>query len=171
MSKNHLHIFGLGYTATRLATRLQNEGWTITATSQSGRAGTRKWGDSKIIDDLHAATHVLSSIPPEGSGPLYDPVLRVYWDQLRALPCRWIGYFSTTGVYGDTGGEWVDETTSTLPTKKNWRQTNRTISDRNWLELGGISESPVHVLRLPGIYGPGGRSGLDRGTRGPGEPD
>jgi nucleoside-diphosphate-sugar epimerase len=158
----HLLIFGLGYTASRLATRLRADGWQVTGTSREGRHGTIKWGSADIPARITDATHILSSVPPEGMGPLFDPVLRQYHDQLRDWEGRWLGYLSTTGVYGDSGGAWVDETTSTLPTKKNWRQTNRTLSDRHWLELGGIARVPVHVFRLPGIYGPGGRSTLDR---------
>jgi nucleoside-diphosphate-sugar epimerase len=158
----HLLIFGMGYTATRLGQRLAADGWRVTGTSRSGRDGTFGWGDPGIAAGLAEATHILSSVPPDGHGPLFDPVLQTYFDRLRDWPGRWLGYLSTTGVYGDTGGGWVDETSSTLPTKSNWRQTNRTFADRHWLELGGIARAPVHVFRLPGIYGPGGRSALDR---------
>jgi nucleoside-diphosphate-sugar epimerase len=159
MSNKHILIFGLGYTASRLAARLQAEGWSVSATTRDGRDGTLKWGDPQIVDAIANASHILSSVPPDGSGPLFDPVLRAYYTILRDWPGRWLGYLSTTGVYGDTGGAWVDETS---PARTKSRQTNRTEADLRWRELGGFSAAPVHVFRLPGIYGPGGRSALDR---------
>jgi nucleoside-diphosphate-sugar epimerase len=157
-----LLIFGMGYTATRLATQLRADGWQVTGTSREGRAGTVSWGSPEIPVLMTKATHILSSVPPDGGGPLHDPVLRLYHDRLCDWQGRWLGYLSTTGVYGDTGGAWVDETASTLPAKKNGRQTNRTLSDRHWLDLSSRARAPVRVFRLPGIYGPGGRSALDR---------
>jgi nucleoside-diphosphate-sugar epimerase len=96
------------------------------------------------------ATHILSSVPPLVDG---DPVLGTYGDAIRA---EWIGYLSSTGVYGDTGGAWVDET---APLKG--RRESRNEADQDWQAL-----SPnVRVFRLPGIYGPG-RSALERVTEG-----
>ena len=89
---------------------------------------------------------MISSVPPGGEGE--DPVLSHYGD---ALSGKWLGYLSSTGVYGDTGGAWVDET---APIGIG-RRTARAESDREWLARG------ARVLRLPGIYGPG-RSALDR---------
>ncbi len=155
----HILIFGLGYTASRLATRLISDGWRVTATTRDGRNGTLKWGDPQIAQAIATASHILSSVPPDGSGPLFDPVLKAYYNDLRDWPGRWLGYLSTTGVYGDTKGAWVDETS---PARSKSRQTNRTEADLRWRELGGISVAPVHIFRLPGIYGPGGRSALDR---------
>ncbi len=134
-----LFIFGLGYTATRLATALEAKGWIVSGTTRESFAHREP--------DLAAATHILSSIPPDGEA---DPVLATYGDAL-ARSTAWLGYLSSTGVYGDTGGAWVDET---APTGAG-RRAARTEADARWLALG------ARVFRLPGIYGPG-RSALDR---------
>jgi len=144
----HLLIFGLGYTAARLAHGLRAQGWTIEAT---GSAGTMRFDDGQAVEAaLRRATHILSSVPPGDDG---DPVLERYGDALRAAPAGWIGYLSATGVYGDTGGAWVDEAS---PIGQG-RRTARAAADLAWQALG----RPVHIFRLPGIYGPG-RSVLER---------
>jgi nucleoside-diphosphate-sugar epimerase len=153
----HLLIFGLGYTASRLAARARAEGWTVTGTSRSGRDGSLKLESPELAAAISAADHILSSVPPDGHGPTFDPVLRLYFDRLRDWQGRWLGYLSTTGVYGDHKGAWVDETSLTV----GWQRTNRIQADQAWRDLGGISASPVHLFRLPGIYGPG-RSAIDR---------
>jgi prephenate dehydrogenase len=86
-------ILGLGYTAGRLAERLRSAGWAVAGTSRDGRGGTIAFDDAKrVLGTLAAATHVLSSVPPDETG---DPVLTRYGD---ALPGRWLGYLSSTGV-------------------------------------------------------------------------
>ena len=138
-----LFIFGLGYTASRIAAALTRQGWEVIST---GRDGTLAFDDSGAVRlALADAGHVLSSVPPGGDG---DPVLDAYGD---ALGGKWLGYLSSTGVYGDTQGAWVDETAPT----GTGRRTARADADARWLALG------ARVLRLPGIYGPG-RSALDR---------
>jgi len=134
-----LFVFGLGYTATRLATALEAKGWVVSGTTRERFAHREA--------DLAAATHILSSIPPDGEA---DPVLEAYGDAL-ARTDAWLGYLSSTGVYGDTGGAWVDESAPT----GTGRRTARAAADATWLGLG------ARVFRLPGIYGPG-RSALDR---------
>lgn len=137
-------IFGLGYTASRIGAALERRGWEVVST---GRAGTLAFADSGNVRlALDDASHVLSSVPPGGDGA--DPVLETYGD---ALAGKWLGYLSSTGVYGDTGGAWVDET---APVGMG-RRTARAEADAAWLARG------ARVLRLPGIYGPG-RSALDR---------
>ncbi len=141
----HILIFGLGYTAARLAAALTARGWDVVST---GRAGTIAFDDATSVRTaLAQATHILSSVPPLADG---DPVLNSYGDAIRQSPARWIGYLSSTGVYGDAGGAWVDES---APLRG--RRGNRTQADLDWLALG------ARVFRLPGIYGPG-RSALDR---------
>ncbi|MBO9576487.1 MAG: SDR family NAD(P)-dependent oxidoreductase [Sphingobium sp.] len=143
-----LFIFGLGYSAGRLARRLMSEGWQVEST---GSAGTMRFEDRAAVEaGLRRATHILSSVPPGEAG---DTVLAAYGDPLRDAPARWIGYLSSTGVYGDTGGAWVDES---APIGAG-RRGARAEADLLWQDLG----RPVHVFRLPGIYGPG-RSALDR---------
>ena len=145
----HLLILGLGYTATRLATCLRAEGWTVDGTTRDGREVTLRFGAPETAQALRQATHILSSIPPEGD---HDPVLATYGD---ALQNPWLGYLSSTGVYGDAGGAWVDES---APTGAG-RRTARAAADAAWLARG------ARVFRLPGIYGPG-RSPLERVAEG-----
>ena len=106
---------------------------------------------------LAGTTHVLISIPPGAAG---DPALALHGDDLGALPeLRWIGYLSTTGVYGDTGGATVDETSPLNPTSA--RSRERVEAEAGWLAAHRARGLPVHIFRLAGIYGPG-RSALDQ---------
>ena len=145
-----MFIFGLGYTASRIAAALERRGWEVIAT---GSDGALSFDDVGTVRAALADTgHVLSSVPPGGEG--IDLVLATYGD---ALAGKWLGYLSSTGVYGDTAGAWVDE--SALTGKG--RRTARAEADAQWLERG------ARVFRLPGIYGPPfqthmGRSALDR---------
>ncbi len=151
---SHLLIFGYGYTAARLATALRAEGWHVTGITRSGRDNTLAWGDPKIDDAVSHATHILSSVPPDATD---DPVLARYGTALRVWPGVWLGYLSTTGVYGDTQGAWVDEDS---PLLQSVRSSPRAQAEAAWRMFS--TAAPVHVFRLPGIYGPGGRSALDR---------
>lgn len=100
---------------------------------------------------LSDTTHVLSSVPPDAAG---DPVLDIHGGDLAAAGgVRWIGYLSTTGVYGDRAGGWVDETSALLPTSERGRR--RVAAETRWLDLHRRRQCPVHVFRLAGIYGPG----------------
>ncbi len=143
-----LLVFGLGYTAIRLATRLRRDGWAVTGTGQSARPGVMALEDPTVAGEIAQATHILSSVPPGAAG---DPVLTRY-GRLIAARARWIGYLSSTGVYGDTGGAWVDET-APIGTG---RRSARSDADLAWQAL-----PDAHIFRLPGIYGPG-RSAIDR---------
>lgn len=145
-SAKHLLVFGLGYTASRLAARLQAEGWRVTGTSRA----TLPLDAPAVGDAIRDATHILSSVPPSSGA---DPVLAVHAERLRAAPAGWIGYLSSTGVYGDTGGAWVDESAAVGTGRRN----ARAAADLDWQAL----RPDVRVFRLPGIYGPG-RSALDR---------
>ena len=145
-----MFIFGLGYTASRIADALRPRGWEVIATGRDGALSFDDSGNVRLA--LAGSSHVLSSVPPGGEAT--DPVLDTYGDALRG---KWLGYLSSTGVYGDCGGAWVDET---APTGRG-RRTARAESDAQWLTLG------ARVFRLPGIYGPPfgnhrGRSALDR---------
>lgn len=144
----HLLILGLGYSATRLAQRLAPQGWTIEST---GKAGTMAFDNADAVRSAIArASHILSSVPPQDDD---DPVLNAYGDALSSCSAGWIGYLSSSGVYGDTGGAWVDETAPIGIGRRN----ARAAADAAWQALA----RPVHIFRLPGIYGPG-RSALDR---------
>ena len=141
MARNNLLIFGLGYSASVVAARL--DGWEIAAT---GSAGNLDFDDREtVIAAIDRATHILSSVPPDE----VDPVLARYGAALAGSG-KWLGYLSSTGVYGDAGGAWVDESAPILG-----RRQARNRADADWLSLG------ARVFRLPGIYGPG-RSPLDR---------
>jgi len=143
-------IFGLGYAAGHLADRLRARGWDVEGTTRDGRAGSIALGDERaVIDALRSATHILSSVPPVDGG---DPVLDRYAQALAVAPATWVGYLSSTGVYGDTGGAWVDESAPIAG-----RRPDRNAADAAWQALRG----DVRLFRLPGIYGPG-RSILDR---------
>lgn len=132
-------IFGLGYTGKRLAQKLTALGWDVSGT---GGGSPLRFDDHTAVSDAVArATHVICSIPP-GSG-LLDRYGLLLHD-------KWLGYLSSTGVYGDAGGAWVDESAPL-----NGRRGGRIDEDAAWLALD------AHVFRLPGIYGPG-RSALDR---------
>jgi nucleoside-diphosphate-sugar epimerase len=135
-----LLIFGMGYTGTRLADGARAAGFDVEGTRRSGPLTVEIAQEA-----LHAATHILSSVPPEGDR---DPVLDAFGTRLAG---KWIGYLSSTGVYGDTGGAWVDETAPI----GGGRRSARTAADLAWNAAGAA------VFRLPGIYGPG-RSALDR---------
>jgi nucleoside-diphosphate-sugar epimerase len=164
-----LFCFGLGYSAGFLARALAAEGWRVAGTGRDeparGRllaAGHRAhlFTRGQPLPDLAAAlagaTHLLVSVPPDDSG---DPVLDAHGEALAALPgLRWMGYLSTTGVYGDRGGGWVDEASELRPSGV--RGQRRVAAERGWLALHQRYGLPVHLFRLAGIYGPG-RSALD----------
>jgi len=148
---SQLFIFGMGYSATRLAAFLRAQGWTVSGTSRAGTNGTIRFDERATVEAvLASATHILSSVPPATDGT--DAVLETYSPALRSAPARWFGYLSSTGVYGDTGGAWVDER---APLKG--RRGGRNAADLAWQAF----RDDVRVFRLPGIYGPA-RSVLER---------
>jgi nucleoside-diphosphate-sugar epimerase len=155
-----LFCFGLGYTAARLGRALREDGWLVAGTARdaSRREELRAGGleafpfplDPPARAALEAADAVLSSAPPTADGG--DPVLASEGDALAAAAPRWIGYLSSTGVYGDHGGAWVDEGSELRA--QGQRARARATAEAAWLELAA-GGAPVHVFRLAGIYGPG----------------
>ncbi|ABC64816.1 epimerase [Erythrobacter litoralis] len=144
-----MFIFGLGYTAKRIAAALESEGWAVVST---GSDGTMDFdGRDAVRDALARSSHVLTSVPPDRESET-DPVFESYGD---ALSHGWLGYLSSTGVYGDAQGAWVDENTPTIAETGQGRRNARAEADAAWMGKG------ARVFRLPGIYGPG-RSALDR---------
>jgi nucleoside-diphosphate-sugar epimerase len=160
MTRPVLLTLGHGYSAARLAASLA--GWRVLGTTRSAdRAAAMRsagvepvdWSDAAAVDAaIGAAEALLVSVPPGEGG---DPVLARHAPALAAAPAKWIGYLSTTGVYGDRGGGWVDETGALAPV--NPRGYRRVAAEAAWIATG----LPVHLFRLAGIYGPG-RSVLDR---------
>lgn len=146
---NRLLIFGLGYTAKRIGAAMRERGWSVEATGSDG--GIDFADREAVLAALGRASHVLSSVPPDRESGL-DPVLDTYG---RDFPSAWYGYLSSTGVYGDQQGAWVDESTPTIADTGEGRRNARAEADALWVKLG------ARVFRLPGIYGPG-RSALDR---------
>jgi nucleoside-diphosphate-sugar epimerase len=146
---------GHGYTAQALARRLRPQGWRIIGTSRSPAhlaamaaqgVETHAWPGADLAPLLARATHLLSSIAP---GPEGDPVLAALPGPPVAPGLVWAGYLSTTAVYGDHGGAWVDEDTAVTPGTERGRW--RAEAERQWQACG----LPLHVFRLAGIYGPG----------------
>ncbi len=158
-----LFIFGLGYSALAFAARMQARGWRVAGTCRSyakaddlAMRGIEAYvfGDDPLRDPataLHGATHILASAPP---GPDGDPVLNAHADDIAALNgVKWLGYLSTTGVYGNRSGGWVDETSPLEPSTE--RGQRRRDAEAGWWDLGKRMGVPVHIFRLAGIYGPG----------------
>ncbi|MCP1169880.1 SDR family oxidoreductase [Limimaricola litoreus] len=154
---NTLLSFGHGYSARALA-RLLPDGWRVIGTTRSGDKAealraegveSAIWPGSDLTQALDAATHLLISAAPEAQG---DPVLREWRDAIAARAERfaWVGYLSTTGVYGDRGGDWVDESSDLRPATKRGRA--RVEAEAAWRAIPGL---PLHIFRLAGIYGPG----------------
>jgi nucleoside-diphosphate-sugar epimerase len=156
---------GHGYSAAALARRLLPEGWRVLATTRdAARAGRLaetgveplSWPLADPAAALAEADAVLTSIPP---GPEGDPALAALGPALDGARLRWVGYLSTTGVYGDSGGAWVDEDSPLKPSSP--RSAARVAAEAAWRALWRERGLPVHVFRLAGIYGPG-RSPFER---------
>lgn len=167
----HLFCFGLGYVAERLARVLVADGWTVAGTTRHparaaalAGAGIRAlvWdggpGEATLAAELAGATHLLDSVPPRDDPAAPDAALTALAALAPGRRFRWAGHLSSTGVYGDAGGAWVDETTPVAPV--NSRAGRRVAAERAWAAFHAATGTPVDVLRLAGIYGPG-RSVLD----------
>jgi nucleoside-diphosphate-sugar epimerase len=159
-------VLGGGYCGRRFGMALHRRGVPVLlshrradAAPSGGAAGSPAAADPPTLrfdpeaavvpgaEDLAGVTHVLITIPPDSSGR--DPVLTHLAPLLRELPLAWVGYLSTTGVYGDSGGAWVDESTPEAPRLE--RSRARLACERAWRDSG----LPLQVFRLPAIYGPG----------------
>ena len=157
-SKKSLFCFGPGFSLKVLARQLLNNDWSVSGTYREADDAEElaALGIDPIPFDaadaaLESATAIISAVPPSAEG---DPVLARYGDQLANISKQaWIGYLSTTGVYGDTGGALVDEASALNPSndRSQWRAT----CEQGWLSVS------AHIFRLSGIYGQG-RSSVDR---------
>ena len=150
--------FGHGYSARALSRILLAQDWRVIGTTRNEDKAVglmndgiepRIWPGADMEPALNGATHLLISAAPDGAG---DPVLAALHDEIaaRAGQFEWVGYLSTTGVYGDHGGDWVDETTPLTPSTK--RGIARVQAESAW---AAIPDLPLHIFRLAGIYGPG----------------
>lgn len=159
MSGECLVCFGLGYSAGFLARALAAEGWRVLGTAREiptdrSEFATHRFTRQHPLPDFSSlasgATHVLISVPPDELG---CPVRDAHGLDIAALDrLCWIGYLSTTNVYGDHGGGWVDEETPVAPSGQRGRW--RAAAEAAWLDLHRRTGLPVHIFRLAGIYGP-----------------
>ena len=151
-NKNKFLILGCGFSGSFFAKTIRKFGCTVLTSSRSASKDPNSFifnsengvvPDKKIFDGV---THILSCIPPDKNGN--DPVLQILKTKLKSLSLEWVGYLSTTGVYGNTRGDWVSETDQPNPSQK--RSQTRLNCEKEWIK----SELPVQIFRLPGIYGP-----------------
>ena len=151
--KSKFLILGCGFSGSFFAKTIRKFGCTALTSSRSESKDPNSFvfnSENGIIPDekiYEGVTHILSCIPPDKNGK--DPVLESLKTKLQSLPIDWIGYLSTTGVYGNTNGEWVSEINQPNPLQK--RSHNRLNCEKEWIQSG----LPVQIFRLPGIYGPG----------------
>ncbi len=164
-----LFCFGYGYCCEWLGAAQLEAGWRVAGTTRDPEKrlmmkerGIRAFlfDEDKPLEDaglfLKGVTHLLISTPPGDTG---DPTFLMHGeDILKCESLKWVGYLSSTSVYGDRGGEWVSEESEPHPTSK--RGTRRLRAEEQWLDLCYTHNLPVHIFRLAGIYGPG-RSVLD----------
>ena len=168
-SRKKLFCFGYGYSCDYLGHELLQRGWSVGGTTRdiekrdelkSRAVDAHLFDFQKPLPDplfiLNDVTHLVISTPPGDEG---DPAFLMHADDIVRMPnLEWVGYLSTTGVYGDRGGAWVDENSEIRPNSK--RGSRRVIAEEQWFSLCKSHNVPVHVFRLAGIYGPG-RSALD----------
>jgi len=170
-------FFGMGYSSratARAIHQLRDPDVPIAGTTRSAE-GAEAFADTSyrmhvfngevpgttLSEDLRAATHVILSIPPDERG---DAALNLHRADLDAAEqLEWIGYFSTVGVYGDFGGQWIDETAPTRPV--NNRSKQRVEAEQAWRDYAEQRGVPLFIERLAGIYGPG-RSAFDKRREG-----
>ncbi len=152
-NKKKFLILGSGFSGSFFAKTIRQLGCTALTSSRSKKKDPNSFvfnsengviPNEKIFDGV---THILSCIPPGKKGN--DPVLEIFKNKLKSLSLEWIGYLSTTGVYGDTKGGWVSEISKPNPFQQ--RSHNRLNCEKEWIESG----LPIQIFRLPGIYGPG----------------
>ena len=164
-----LFCFGYGYTCDDLAHVLMGQGWSVAGTTRDNEKrrflrnlGLKSFlfdGDHPLEDPvlfLKDTTHLLISTPPDDEG---DPVFNHHAQDILNIPTlKWVGYLSSTSVYGDRDGGWVDENSEIRPSSK--RGSRRAKAEEQWMSLFHNRQLPVHLFRLAGIYGPG-RSAID----------
>jgi len=151
--KKKFLILGSGFSGSFFAKTIRKLGCTALTSSRSENKDPNSFvfnSENRIVPNekiFDGVTHILSCIPPDKNGN--DPVLESLQSKLQDLPLEWVGYLSTTGVYGNTEGGWVSEMDQPNPFQK--RSHNRLNCEKKWIE----SSLPEQIFRLPGIYGPG----------------
>ncbi|WP_159996602.1 SDR family NAD(P)-dependent oxidoreductase [Roseomonas sp. 18066] len=159
---DRLVILGLGFAGRAVARAAVAAGWTVAGTMRAPVAAAAMPGVELLAFDaagpaIRQATHLLVTAGPEALG--HDPVLAAHAAAVAAAPAlRWVGYLSTTGVYGDRGGGWVDEATPPAPGQE--RSRRRLAAEAEWRALAARRGLALDLFRTAGIYGPG-RSALD----------
>ena len=152
-NKNKFLILGSGFTGSFFAKTIRQLGCTALTSTRSKNNDPNSFvfdSENDIVPDnniFDGVTHILSCIPPDKNGN--DPVLGSLKNKLQHLSLEWVGYLSTTGVYGNTEGNWVSEMNQPNPLQK--RSQKRLNCEKEWIKSG----LPVQIFRLPGIYGPG----------------
>ena len=153
VNNNKFLVLGCGFSGSFFAKTIRKFGYTALTSSRSENRDPNSFvfnSENNIVPDkkiFDGVTHILSCIPPDKNGN--DPVLGSLQSKLQSLSLEWVGYLSTTGVYGNTEGDWVSEIDQPNPLQK--RSHNRLNCEKEWIESG----LPVQIFRLPGIYGPG----------------
>jgi len=146
-------VFGGGFSGKHFAHELRKIGCEVLTSYRSNKLIDKSFFFDSASEELppesifEGVTHILSCIPPDKNGK--DPVLSKLKTKLQKLSLKWAGYLSTTGVYGNTLGNWVSEKDPANPLQE--RSKRRLTCEREWIN----SELPVQIFRLPGIYGPG----------------
>ena len=146
-------IFGCGFSGNFFAKTIRKLGCIALTSSRSKKNDPNSFvfdSDNNIIPNqkfFDGVTHVLSCVPPDKNGD--DPILKTLKSKLQTLSLEWVGYLSTTGVYGNTYGQWVSEKDKPNPFQK--RSQKRLNCEEEWIN----SNLPIQIFRLPGIYGPG----------------
>jgi len=152
-NKSKFLILGCGFSGSFFAKTVRKLGCTALTSSRSENKDPNSFifdsengivPNEKIFDGV---THILSCIPPDKNGN--DPVLTSLKNKLKSLSLEWVGYLSTTGVYGNTKGDWVSEIDNPKPFQE--RSHKRLNCEKEWIKSG----IPVQIFRLPGIYGHG----------------
>jgi len=153
LKKKKFIIFGGGFSGQFIANEIRKLGCEVLTSSRQVQDNATSFCFDSLTATIPSAgildgtTHVLSCIPPDKTGK--DPVLSTLHGKLKSLDLEWVGYLSTTGVYGNTFGEWVTEKDPVKPMQD--RSKRRLMCEKSWLN----SNLPIQIFRLPGIYGPG----------------
>lgn len=157
--KKTIIIFGNGYVSSFLIKTLNSLGWTIYCTSRKVQPENPIVQENITLINFHEKSLpsiiklsdvILSTVPPQEQ--ITDPVLETYGHIICKHNFQWIGYLSSTSVYGDYGGDWVYESTTCKPSHE--KSAKRLLAEKHWLDLYSKHSLPVHILRLSGIYGP-----------------